>query len=178
MNKNIVFLGFFTMLLAACNGGDGLGNTSQADTVVLDVRCAVDVDCPSGFECETEVEHGTESSYCVSHDSEGTSTGECPAGYELETEHAETFCKPHGGDDSGNGGSGGDDSGNGGGGDDSTGSGGDDSGSGGDDSTGGGGAAEGATCTTSADCASGLECETQIENGVTTSICKVHGSNG
>ena len=104
MTRNIIILGFLSALLAACNDG-GVGSTSQADTVVLDVRCAADAECPAGFECETEVEHGTEASYCVSHDEDGTSTGTCPAGYELETEHGGTFCKPHGG-----GGGGGDDS--------------------------------------------------------------------
>lgn len=174
MNKNILLLGFFAATLAACNG-DNLGSGAQADTVVLDVRCAADADCPSGFQCEVEVEHGVETSYCVSDDEQGTSTGECPAGYEQEIEHGGTFCKPHGGDDNGgSGGSGGDDnSGKGGaGGDDNGGNG----GAGGDDGS-GGGAAEGEACATNADCAAGLECEVQVENGVTTSVCKAHGGN-
>ena len=150
MNKNLFFLGFFAATLAACDGDD-LGQGSQADTVVLDVRCAADAECPSGFECETETEHGVDTSYCVSDESEGTSTGECPAGYEQEVEHEGTFCEPHGGgDDSGSGGAGGDDGGS-------------------------GGASEGQACVTSADCAAGLECEVQVENGVTTSVCKAHG---
>ena len=175
MNK-IFFLGFLTATLSACNGGGGLGSASQADTVVLDQRCAADSECPTGFQCETEVEHGTESSYCVSDDEQGTSTGECPAGYALETEHAETFCKLHGSDDSGTGGSGADDSGTGGSGADDSGAGGagaDDSGAGG-----AGGAAQGEVCATSADCGTGLECEIQVENGVTTSTCQPHGGKG
>lgn len=96
MNKTIFFLGF-GILLTACNGAGGIGSSSQA--VVLDVRCAADSECPSGFQCETEVEHGAAASYCVSDDDQGTSTGACPPGYELEVEHAEVFCKPHGGDD-------------------------------------------------------------------------------
>ncbi|MFT3775987.1 MAG: hypothetical protein QM820_62380 [Minicystis sp.] len=153
MNKNILFLGFITLALAACTSG-GTGSSAQA--VVLDVRCAADSECPTGFDCETEVEHGTEASYCVSDDSQGTSTGTCPAGYELETEHSETFCKPHGGDGS---------------------HGGDDSASSSDDATDGGTGTvtEGGACATSADCAAGLECETEIEGSVTTSICKAHG---
>lgn len=156
MNK-IFFLGFLAATLSACNGQGGLGSASQADTVVLDVRCAADAECPAGFQCETEVEHGTESSYCVSDDDQGTSNGQCPAGYELETEHAETFCKAHGGGNSGSGGSGADDSGAGG---------------------AAGGGAQGATCATNADCATGLECETQVENGVATSTCQPHGGKG
>jgi hypothetical protein len=30
-------------------------------------------------------------------------------------------------------------------------------------------------CATDADCAAGLECEIQVEGGVTTSYCKAHG---
>ncbi len=176
MNK-IFFLGFLAATLSACNGQGGLGSASQADTVVLDVRCAADSECPAGFQCETEVEHGTESSYCVSDDDQGTSNGQCPAGYELETEHAETFCKAHGGGNSGSGGSGADDSGAGGSGADDSGAG----GSGADDSGAGGaagGGAQGATCATNADCATGLECEILVENGVTTSTCQPHGGKG
>jgi Cys-rich repeat protein len=99
MNEIIAILGFLAAAgLTACTLDSGTGSSSQ--TVVLDVRCSADADCPSGFECETEVEHGTASSYCVSHDSH-TSNGECPAGFELEVEHGSTFCKPHGGDDGG-----------------------------------------------------------------------------
>jgi len=152
MNKNILILASLSALLAACTvGEDGTGASSQA--VVLDERCAVDGDCPTGFQCETESEHGTEASYCVSDDSQGTSNGQCPPGYELETEHAETFCKPHGGDDSGS----------------SSGSGSSSSGSG------SGTAVEGSTCSTNEDCAPGLECEVEVEQGVTSSFCKAHG---
>lgn len=107
MNKIIVILGFLAAGVTACSIGSGTGTASQG--VVLDVRCDVDSDCPSGFECEDEVEHGVDTSYCVSHDDD---SGECPAGYELEVEHGGTFCKPHGGggDDDGSGkGHGGDD---------------------------------------------------------------------
>lgn len=167
MSKNTVILGFLAATLAACTGGAGTGSTSQASTVVLDVRCAADAECPSGFECETEEEHGAASSYCVSHEDHGTSTGVCPAGYEQEIEHAETFCKPHGGGSDDDGTS-----------DDSSSS--DDDPSGGDDSApdaGAGSAPEGSECASDADCAAGLECEIQIENGVTTSFCKAHGGN-
>ncbi|APR81508.1 Hypothetical protein A7982_06857 [Minicystis rosea] len=137
MSTRFFFFGSLAFILAACNA-DGTGSSSQA--VVLDVRCAADTDCPGGFQCETEVEHGTAASYCVSDDSQGTSTGTCPAGYELETEHGSTFCKPHGG-------------------------------TGKKDGT----QTTGDACITSADCASGLECEVETEHGVTTSFCKAHG---
>lgn len=123
MNKIVRAFAALSLVLAACNAS-GIGSAS--DAVVLDVRCADDSGCPSGFECESEVEHGVDVSYCVSHDEDAAQNGECPAGYELETEHEGTFCKPHGGADDG--GAGGDDSGAGG---DDTGAGGDDSGVGG-----------------------------------------------
>lgn len=40
---------------------------------------------------------------------------------------------------------------------------------------GGGGAAGQTACTTNADCAPGLECEVEVEHGVTTAFCKAHG---
>ncbi len=169
MNKTILILGTtLATLFSGCasttpGSGSDLGSGSQA--VVLDQRCAADTDCPNGFACETEISHGPEASYCVSDDSEGTSNGQCPAGYELESEHGETLCKAHGGSNHGSGGS-----------DDSGAGGSDDNGGGGSDDNGGsGGAPEGAACLTSEDCAPGLECETEIENGVSTSSCKVHG---
>jgi hypothetical protein len=158
MIKRILVLGFLSAALAACSNLAGTGASSQADTVVLDVRCAAAADCPTGFQCEQETEHGVTQSFCVSDPEEGTSTGACPAGYEQETEHADTFCKPHGGDGAG----GGSDDGAGG----SAGS---------DDDA---GAPASAGCQTSADCPAGFECETQIENGVTSSACKAHGGNG
>lgn len=77
--------------LTACTA-DNLGSTRRA---ILETPCADDTECPTGFECEVEVEHGVTTSFCQAHDEDGT----CPAGYELEVEHGQAFCKPHGGDD-------------------------------------------------------------------------------
>jgi len=82
-----------SILLSAC----AEDATSTSRRAIIDQPCAGDVDCPSGFECEVEVEHGTTTSFCIAHDEAGT----CPAGYELEIEHGQSFCKPHGGDDDG-----------------------------------------------------------------------------
>lgn len=116
MNRIIIGTVFacFGLAMAAC-GSDTSSSSSSSNgeagsEVVLDVRCSADSDCPSGFECEDEVEHGVDQSYCVSHDEDAADAGECPAGYELEEEHDGTFCKPHGGED-GEDGAGGDDSG-------------------------------------------------------------------
>lgn len=143
MNKNAFFLGLLGCLaiLPACAVGTGDPTASSAQAVVLDVRCATDAECPAGFECETEIEHGTDASYCVSHESEHTSTGDCPAGYEREIEHSQIFCKPHGGADG----------------------------------VGSGAGTAGDACATSADCAAGLECEIEVEHGVTTAACVAHG---
>ena len=147
------------LLIGAC----GVQTDATTSRLTIDQRCAVDADCPSGFECEVEVEHGTTTSTCKADEA----TTDCPAGYEVEVEHGQTFCKPHGG-----GGGGG---GNGGGADDSTDDAGDDHGGG---AGGGGGAAQGAACTTSADCATGLECEVEVEHGQTTSTCQPHRGGG
>lgn len=157
MKKALLVFGFFS-LVVGCSGSTDDPGASRSDRVVLDVRCNADTDCPAGFECEVEDEHGVSTSYCKSHQSSssgstsgstGTGTSPCPPGFEQETEHGGIFCKPHGGDDGGK----------------------NDGGA----STSSGGAAAGAACTTDADCASGLECETELEHGVTTSFCKPHG---
>ncbi|MBN9168239.1 MAG: hypothetical protein J0I07_45345 [Myxococcales bacterium] len=140
-------------VVIACSGSrnEDLLQASGTDRVVLDVRCSADGDCPSGFECESENEHGTSTSYCKSHrstgsngDDAGAGASRCPAGFEQETEHAGTFCKPHGGKDDG-------------------------------EVPAAGAAPSGAACTTDADCAPGLECELELEHGLTTAFCKPHG---
>ena len=96
MKKLLGCLGCAVLIVAGCNSGGGEDTVFSADAVVLDVRCSADADCPTGFECETEDEHGVEQSYCVSHDEDAAAAGQCPAGYELEEEHGGTFCKLHG----------------------------------------------------------------------------------
>lgn len=58
---------------AACGGSTDTGTAQSASTrsdrVVLDMKCSADTDCPAGFQCETEAEHGTSTSACVSHKS-------------------------------------------------------------------------------------------------------------
>jgi hypothetical protein len=181
--KSLIVIGLFGLALSAvaCGGADTSAPSStisSADRLVLDVRCASNADCPATFECELESEHGAPTSFCKSHDPIGSaSSPSCPAGTEAEVEHGTTFCKAHGGAASGGGGgaasSGGGGAASGGGGGAASGGGGADDDAG--PSTSGGGAAAGATCATSADCAPGLECEVQVELGVTTSTCNAHG---
>jgi hypothetical protein len=77
-----------SIVLAACTDDA----TSTARRAIIEQSCAADAECPTGFECEVEVEHGTTTSFCIADDESGS----CPAGYELEVEHGQSFCKPHG----------------------------------------------------------------------------------
>jgi hypothetical protein len=86
----------------------------------------------------------------------GPTQGSCPAGYELEIEHGVSSCKPHGTPSAADGGAAPSPSTDGG------------------SAPSTGGASAGSACTTNADCAAGLECEVEIEHGVTTSQCKAH----
>lgn len=58
---------------AACSGSsvDPSTTDSTRNPVVLDVRCATDAECPTGFECE--IEHGT--SVCKSHGGSSSTGG-------------------------------------------------------------------------------------------------------
>lgn len=137
------------VFVVGCSGSssDDVLQGSSSDRLVLDVRCSSDADCPTGFECEIEEEHGVSTSFCTSHGggssaSDSGTGGVCPPGFEQELEHGGIFCKAHGGKDDGASGA---------------------SGSG------------ASTCTTDADCGAGFECEVETEHGVTTSTCKPHG---
>lgn len=148
---------FSALALSAC-ASDALDSGSGAGTII-DVACAEGPECPAGFECEVEEEHGVVTSYCKSH--EDGDPG-CPPGYELEIEHGQAFCKPHGGDDDA--GNGGDDTG-----DDDAGTGDDDGGAGDDDGGAGDDDPQGDECSVDADCSGGLECE--------DGLCIPHGGD-
>jgi hypothetical protein len=157
--KSLIVIGLFGLALSsvACSGSGGSAPSetgiSSADRLVVDVRCASNADCPATFECELESEHGAPTSFCKSHDTIGSaSSPSCPAGTEPELEHGTTFCKAPG---------------------TASGSGLDDDAGAGSSTS--GGAAAGATCATTADCAAGLQCEVQLEHGVTTQTCKASG---
>lgn len=148
MIKQAVRLSLLLSALVLPAAGCALDDTNSTKRAIIDTPCADDSECPAGFECEIEEEHGTTISFCQAHgDSDGTSGGTCPPGYELEIEHGQTFCKPHGGDGGGGGG-------------------------GGTDDPPGDGSG---VCATDADCPAGLECEIEVEHGTTTSSCQPHG---
>ena len=146
MTKLLLLLAIST---AACTTSPDTTATSRR--AIINTPCAADTDCPTGFACEIEVEHGTTTSFCQAVEpSDDTSVnGNCPAGYELEVENGQNFCEPDG--SGGGGGSG-------------------DAGTT-DDPPSTGTGIVGATCATSADCATGLECE------LSTLTCKAHGGH-
>jgi hypothetical protein len=115
------------LALSAC-AADAL-DPAAGTGAIIDIDCAEGPECPAGFECEVEEEHGVVTSFCKAH--EDSDPG-CPPGYELEIEHGQAFCMPHGGDDDAPG---------------------DDDGSGDDD------APQGDECAVDVDCGGGLECE-------------------
>lgn len=98
MNKLHLTLSFLlsATAFAACVDLDDTGTVNGP--VIIEQPCAADADCPSGFECEIEEEHGVTTSYCKSHGGDSDGGGVCPPGYELEIEHGHAYCKPHGGD--------------------------------------------------------------------------------
>ena len=184
--KSRIVIGFFGLaaFAVACGGSGSASSdlgTSSANRLTLDVRCTADSDCPASFQCEVEVEHGVSQSYCESHDPVAPGApATCPAGFEAEPEHGALSCKPDGSSTGGGSGSGGGSGGSGGSGsgghgaDDVTG--GPDGGHGADDDAASTGTSPaGAACTTSADCAPGLECEVDVEHGGTTTVCHLHG---
>jgi Cys-rich repeat protein len=85
------FLFTSAMTLAACSEEPPIGSASRA---IVETSCADDSQCPAGFECEIEVEHGVTTSFCQAHEE----SSDCPDGLELEVEHGQEFCRPHGGD--------------------------------------------------------------------------------
>jgi hypothetical protein len=187
--KSRIVIGFFGVaalaaFTAACGGSSSGAATSDlgsssANRLTLDVRCTSNADCPASFECLVEVEHGVSQSFCESHDPVAPgASATCPAGFEAEPEHGALSCKP---DSTSSGGSGGSSGGAAGGhGADDTAASGADAGHGADDTpaTSTGTTPAGAACTTTADCAPGLECEIDVEHGATTTTCMVHSSGG
>jgi len=82
------------MLLSALALAVGCGSerSSSIAAVTIEVPCGSSADCPSGFECTADVEHGPPTALCESADPEAT----CPAGYETKSLYGQVFCKPPG----------------------------------------------------------------------------------
>jgi hypothetical protein len=90
-----------------CSGGESSEGGPGSSHLRLEVSCSTSSDCPATFECEAETEHGVATTFCSSIEPISANGGGamCPSGYEVEVEHGVSFCKPHGGDDHGAGGS-------------------------------------------------------------------------
>lgn len=70
--------------------GCSLGRSDSISAVTIEATCGSTADCPSGFECTTDLEHGPPTALCESQDPATT----CPAGYETKALYGQVFCKP------------------------------------------------------------------------------------
>jgi Cys-rich repeat protein len=86
MVKRLVQLSVLCAAAAACNP---LHDDNPA-RVTIDVRCGTNADCPSGFVCEAETEHGPPTTMCESDDPAAI----CPDDYETHVGHGQIFCVP------------------------------------------------------------------------------------
>jgi hypothetical protein len=70
--------------------GCSLGHSDAISAVTIEVTCGSTAECPSGFECTADIEHGPPTALCESQDPAAT----CPAGYETKVLYGQMFCKP------------------------------------------------------------------------------------
>jgi len=71
---------------AAC----GLGGPDGTSNVTIERQCSTSADCPSGFVCNVDSEHGPPVALCESSDPAAS----CPAGYQTKVLYGQTICKP------------------------------------------------------------------------------------
>jgi len=84
IRRGLLALGLLS--LAAC----GLGRSEPMPTVTIEAQCLSNVDCPTGFECLQDGEHGPPVRLCESTDPSAS----CPGGYETKVMYGQTFCRP------------------------------------------------------------------------------------
>lgn len=68
----------------------GLGRSEPVSTVTIEMVCNTTAECPNGFECLLDSEHGPPMRLCESSDPAAV----CPAGYETKVLYGQTFCRP------------------------------------------------------------------------------------
>jgi hypothetical protein len=74
----------------ACVAACGLNFAEPVTSVTIEMQCVSTVDCPGGFACIEDSEHGPPVRLCESSDASAT----CPAGYETKVLYGQTFCRP------------------------------------------------------------------------------------
>lgn len=81
-----------SLLLSALTFAAGCSpaHSDSISAVTIEVTCGSTADCPSGFECTADIEHGPPTALCESQDPAAT----CPAGYETKVMYGQIFCKP------------------------------------------------------------------------------------
>lgn len=79
------------MLLSALALGAGCGpeHNDSIATVTIEATCGTTADCPTGFECTADIEHGPPTALCESREPDAA----CPAGYETKVLYGQMFCK-------------------------------------------------------------------------------------
>lgn len=73
---------------AAC----GLGGPDGVSKVTIERTCSTSADCPGGFACNLDSEHGSPVALCESSDPAAS----CPAGYQTKVLFGQTICKAPG----------------------------------------------------------------------------------
>jgi hypothetical protein len=74
------------VLAAACSAS----RDENPARITIDVRCATSADCPHGFNCESEAEHGPPTTMCESDDPAAS----CPRDYDTRVGYGQIFCIP------------------------------------------------------------------------------------
>jgi len=69
--------------------GCGFERSDGVSSVTIEVQCGSSADCPVGFACNTDLEHGPPAALCESDDPDAS----CPAGFETKVIYGQTFCK-------------------------------------------------------------------------------------
>jgi hypothetical protein len=82
-------LPYFALLSALVGASGCEPGRSPFATVTIEARCGSSTDCPRGFECMLDEEHGPPTALCESVDPDAT----CPPGYDTKVVYGQTFCK-------------------------------------------------------------------------------------
>lgn len=86
VKQAVRYMWLAALALAAC----GPERSDSFAAVTIEVTCGSSADCPGGFECNADIEHGPPTALCESADP----TASCPAGYEIKIRYGQIFCKP------------------------------------------------------------------------------------